>query len=731
MQTYAYGFPRLGRNREFKKVIESFWEKKITDKELVSSLDAIEEQRLSFYKDYVDAFPLGEFTYYDNIFDTALIFGIYKFKNFNEYFDYTRGRKALELRKYFNTNYHYLVPLLEKNARFNLSWNKPLFYFNRFFSFKDNPVFLIGPYTFLKLSRLTDNFDKLFAELCISYEKLFEELKKNGVRSIHIDEPAFCLDVPQKEVRLIIKNYKKIIPPELKINLVTYYESVDFLHDLYDLPVNSLGLDFIAGSDNINLLKKKGFPNDKKLICGVIDAKSPIRANILNKVKFLEHIRKAGKLKEENVLVSNNCPLFHLPITLEVEQNIDSKIKNKISFAKEKLYELNLIKNVYEGKTAKAREWKGIIVAHKSKSVQKVFDTLSFPEKEYLYRRELQQGILRLPLFPTTTIGSFPQDKELRKMRLGFVSGNVSLENYENFIRDKILKLVEKEEDIGLDVLVHGEFERSDMVEFFAQKLKGFLTTDNGWVISYGTRVYRPPIVYGRIEREKPLTLKEIFYAQSLVPKPVKGIFTGPITILAWSYNLREEPIYDVAFELAKALNEEAEELVNKGIKIIQIDEPAIKEYSPLKKRKRDFYFSWAIRSFNITAQLPSKIQIHTHLCYSEFGEIIKWITKMNFDVITIEAAREKANIVDSFKDIKFNRAIGPGVWDIHSKYPAKELTIREILDKSIKTFGPKNVWINPDCGLKTRGWSEVETSLKLITKIAKIYRNKFKNYRG
>ena len=729
MKSYAYGFPRLGKRREFKKSIEDFWEGKIDEKQLVSLLNAVEEERICFYKEYVDVFPLGEFTYYDNIFDTALIFGIYNFSNFGTYFNHARGKRALELRKYFNTNYHYLVPAIENNPEFKLSWNKPLSYFKTFFSFKDNPVFLIGPYTFLRLSRLNGNFDKTFEKLCVAYKKLLSELKNNHVHSIHLEEPAFCLDVTKEDVKSIVNNYKEMIPGGLDINLVTYYESVDFLSHLYELPVSGIGLDFIAGRDNIDILKKYGFPKDKKLICGIVDGKAPLRSNIEEKVKFLEQIKRVSKLNDDNVIVSNSSPLFHLPVTLDNEENLSSNVKLKLSFAKERLYEIRLVAQFYDGKTKEARSWSSKATGKSiSNTVKKDFDTLTLPPKAFVKRKKLHQKILNLPLFPTTTIGSFPQDKELRKVRFDFIKGEVSLHDYDNFIRDRIASFIEKQEEIGLDILTHGEFERTDMVEFFAQKLTGFVTTQNGWVISYGTRAYRPPIIYDKIKREKSLTLKETFYAQSIAPKPVKGILTGPITILAWSYNLRSNPLWMISFELAQALCEEAKKLAQNEIKIIQIDEPAIREFAPLKKRKKDFYFSWAVRSFNIASRVLPEAQIHTHLCYSEFSEIINWIKKMNFDVITIEAAREGAKIADSFKGIKFNRAIGPGVWDIHSKYPADSKAIRNVLDKSIKIFGPKNVWINPDCGLKTRKWEEVENSLKLIVKIAKIYRNKFKN---
>jgi 5-methyltetrahydropteroyltriglutamate--homocysteine methyltransferase len=730
MKTYAYGFPRLGKHREFKKVIENFWQGKISEEQLVASLNEVEEERISFYKENVNTFPIGEFTYYDNILDTALIFGVYNFKNFETYFNYARGRRALELRKYFNTNYHYLVPSIENNFQFKLSWNKPLSYFKTFFSFKDNPVFLSGPYTFLKLSRINENFDEIFGRLCVAYKKLFSELKANNIHSVHLEEPAFCLDVSKKELKVILANYKKMIPDAFSVNLITYYESVDFLKSLYELPFAGIGLDFIGGSDNIEILRKSGFPKDKKLICGIVDGRSPLRSNIEEKVKFLGAIKRISKLKDDNLVVANSSPLSNLPVTLDSEQGLDNEIKSKISFAKERLYEIRLIAQFCEGKTTEARKWCSQPLGKpKSIAVKKQFATLSLSSEKFKHRKKIQQKILNLPLFPVTTIGSFPQEESLRKIRFNFTKGNVSLHDYDDFIRGSIFNSIEKQEEIGLDVLTHGEFERTDMVEFFAQRLSGFATTQNGWVISYGTRVYRPPIINGEIKREKPVTLKETFYAQSIAPKPVKGIITGPVTILAWSYNIQNKPSCVVSFELARALNEEVKDLAQNEIKIVQIDEPAIKEFAPLKRKNKNFYYSWAVRSFNIAAKLSPEVQIHTHLCYSDFSGVIKWINKMNFDVLSIEAAREGARILNCFKGVKFNRAIGPGVWDIHSPLPAEDRVIRDILDKSIKIFGINNIWINPDCGLKTRRKEEIEISLKLMVKIARFYRGKFKAY--
>jgi len=720
MQTYAYGFPRLGENKEFKILIEKFWREEVEEDQLKKELDKLEEKRLSLYKSFTDYFPLAEFTYYDNIFDTALIFSVYRFRNLKDYYSYARGKKALRLKKFFNTNYHYLVPQLKKNTKFKLGWRKPFYYLDKFSSFS-KIIFLFGPYTFFKLSDKEEN-EGLFFSLIEAYKELFK-LLKHKAEVIHLEEPALVLDLTSKEKKMIISGYKCLLKNNIpKINLITYYESVDFLKEIYKLDFSAIGLDFIAGEENLEKLKKIGFPQEKKLICGIIDGRSVRRSNILEKVKMIEKIKKYAHLKEENIIISNSCPLYHLPFSIEKEE-FPEFIKERLSFAKERLYELKLIKDFKEGREEETERWCSLKPV-KRKSFC-FFKVKSFSEKEFKIRKRIQQKELNLPLFPITAIGSFPQDKELRKKRNQFYNQKISKEEYENYIKEKIKSLIDFEEKAGLDVFVHGEFERTDMVEYFAKNLEGFLTTKRGWIISYGTRVYRPPIIYKKIRRKKFFT-KEIIFAQTLTSKPVKGILTGPATIIAWSYNITDFSLPQLAKDLATALNKEAKDLIKKGIKIIQIDEPAMKEFSPLKKRKRKDYFKWTISAFNLTTQFPFHIQVHTHMCYSEFEDIISWIKKMNFDVISIETARDKGKILDAFMRIDFKRDIGPGIWDIHSKIPLNLKGAKKILDKAIDIFGKENVWINPDCGLKTRDWQEVEISFKRMYKLAQEYRKKF-----
>jgi len=730
MQTYAYGFPRLGKNKEFKKSIESFWNREISESELLKKIKEIETERISTYENFGVKFPLAEITLYDNILDNALIFGVYPYnKRLDSYFKFARGKSALKLKKFFNTNYHYLVPEIKKNTKFKIQWRKPLEWYKVFK--KNQPLYMIGPFTFLKLSNLEDKVDfaEKLAELFSMYLELFKEFEKEGIKEIHLDEPAFVLDLSKKEVKFLKKLYKENFQSlNLDIYLFTYYESVDFLKELLDFPVKGIGLDFIQGYENYTFLRKTGFCKDKILFSGIINAKVPIREHIPSKADFVKKILKIKGVSEKNLFLSVSCPLFGLPVSLEKEKNMPKRLRRKLSFAKEKLKELKLLKGYLEGRFRKeALEWSksSEIFEFKDQNI-KYFDTLSLSKKEFLRRKRLHQKLFNLPLFPTTTIGSFPQDKELRNIRALYRKNKISKSEYEKFIKEKIKRLIRFQEQIGLDVLVHGEFERTDMVEFFAQRLKGFYTTQSGWIISYGTRVYRPPIICDRVERKAPLTVKEITFAQSLTKKFVKGIITGPVTILGWSYNITKNPPYKVAFQIAKALNKEIKELIKKGIKIIQIDEPAFREQVPLKKRKQRFYFSWAIRAFNLTCKTQDFVQIHTHMCYSEFKDILNQILKLNFDVITIEAMRSKGDVLSAFESKKFVRDIGPGVWDIHSVYVPKIEEMKVVIEKALKVLKPGQIWINPDCGLKTRNYKEVNSALKKMVKLAKILRKRY-----
>ncbi|WP_456465494.1 5-methyltetrahydropteroyltriglutamate--homocysteine S-methyltransferase [Desulfurobacterium sp.] len=711
-KTYGYGFPRLGKQREFKTLIEGYWAGKFTEEELRQGIKELNKKREETYKKYVDAFPKGEMTFYDNLFDTALIFGIYSAENLDEYFNLCRGKNALEMTKWFNTNYHYLVPDFEgKEVEFKLGWNKHE-------GIKEN-AYLIGPFTLLKLSKNLPEgkFGELLKKLAVKYVEYF---KSNGFESVHLDEPAFVMELTDGEVEAIKEAYKAFDGVDAKINVFTYYDSVDNLQFVFDLPVAGVGVDLVHDrGENLSQLEKVD-PKGKTLYAGVVDGRNVWRADIFKKAEIIK------KLSEKfDVVITNAAPLFHLPVNLK-GATLPPELVAKVAFAEEKLNELKLIADVVEGKEDEARSWiEGIDKAFGVReSVRERVRNLTEADFNkpvpYAERIKLQQERLKLPLFPTTTIGSFPQTQEVRRVRLLNRRGQLSDQDYETFIKGEIAKAIKIQEELGVDVFVHGEFERSDMVEFFAEKLEGIATTGNGWVISYGTRSYRPPIIFGDVERTEPMTVKEIAFAQSLTDKPVKGMLTGPVTIIAWSYCREDIPVSEVAYQIALAIRDEIADYEEAGIKIVQIDEAAFREKAPIKKRNWDEYFDWAVKSFRVChARSKPETQIHSHMCYSEFGEIIEYILAMDFDVISIEASRSKGDIIEAFEKVNFDRQIGLGVWDIHSPYVPSVEEMKPIVERALKVIPKENFWVNPDCGLKTRRWEECIPAIRNIVALA------------
>ncbi len=712
MKTYAYGFPRLGLNREYKKTIESFWKGDLAESETRKALDKLQKDILNSYKNTVEVFPVGEMTGYDHMLDTAIMVGLYKPKNLEEYYELCRGKRALEMTKWFNTNYHYLVPDLGGlgDIEFIPNWNKAKEYLDRF---KEGIPYFIGPFTFLKLCKgiSSEKFEEYLLSLVAVYREFLSEIPE-----AHFDEPAFVMDLSAEEINLIKKAYETFQDVASKIHLFTYYGNVDFLTELYELPVASIGLDFVHGRENLQAIKANGFPMDKTLIAGIVDGRNVWKNDFNASIALLRDLSE----KVHSLGISNAAPLYHLPITTEEEQ-LDTALMEALAFATEKLAEIRDIAKLFDSGTAiptgKPKDF-----GH-NMDVQKKIQALT--EKDFEKgasveeRRKLHDEILRLPLFPTTTIGSYPQTQDVRKTRADFRKGKISEEEYTAFIKKKIDELIAFQEKIGLDVLVHGEFERTDMVEFFAEKLGGVATTKNGWIISYGTRGYRPPIIFGDVSRPAPMTIKEIQYAQSLTDKPVKGMLTGAVTIIAWSFVREDIPIQEVAYQIGLALREEIQDYEKAGIKIVQVDEPAIREKAPIKKRDWPAYFEWAIKSFRLTTNTDPKTQIHTHMCYSEFGEIVEQIDQMDFDVISIETTRSRGDIIESFERIDFKKQIGLGVWDIHSPVVPTEQEMREVVERALKVIPKENFWINPDCGLKTRQWEETEASLKNLVALA------------
>ena len=712
MKTYAYGFPRLGKQREFKRVIEDFWKNAASEQDVIRGLFGIRDNNLRSYAGTVESFPDGEMSLYDPMLDMAILCGLHDPKDLKAYYEFCRGAGALEMTKWFNTNYHYLVPDFSGVSQppFKANPNNIALQFKkcRF------PQF-IGPFTFLKLSKGISPKD--FRAFFLSLVDVYRDVIR-GYENIQIDEPAFVLELSQDEIALIKEGYQNLAESNTKITLITYYDCVDWMKELLALPVSEIGLDFVRGKDSVEYIQRNGFPKDKTLIAGLVDGRNIWANDIKDSVGQLKQL--ASKVK--NLAVSNAAPLYYLPISLTGENQLPQELKQCLSFAEEKLAEIRTIAAGFEGKTIPPQA----SLDHYGKNAEIQKRVKSLTAKDFVKsvglaeRRERHDRLLNLPLFPTTTIGSYPQTEEVRVKRAAFRKGDLPAADYQRYIQGEIDKLNRFQEDVGLDVLVHGEFERTDMVEFFAQHLDGIATTQAGWVISYGTRAYRPPIIFGDVSRPAPMTVDEIRYAQTKTKRPVKGMLTGAVTIIAWSYSREDIPVSEVAYQIALTLKDEIRDYEKAGIKIVQVDEAAFREKAPIKKRDWSGYFDWAVKSFNLTINTNPDTQIHTHMCYSEFGEIIEHINQMDFDVISIEASRSKGDIIRVFEDIDFQRQIGLGVWDIHSPAVPSENDMKSIVLRSLKNIPKENFWLNPDCGLKTRNWPETEKALKNLVAVAK-----------
>ena len=750
MKVIAFGYPKLGEKREFKRLLEGFWKGEISEEEFLRGMQDLNLSRAKTYSEFCDFIPSNELSYYDFMLDTALMVGMVpqrfgKYEGLKTYFEMARGKNALEMTKWFNTNYHYLVPEIE-SSEFKVLINKPL---EEFKFFKENGFttvpHIVGPFTFLRLSKALrkvsselplyeveriespDQFLNLSQKLAPVYAEVLRSLKEEGAKRVHLEEPAFVLDMEDWHWEAVSILYKELSKVGIDIALFTYYDSVSDYEKFVDLPVKGLHMDLVSNTDNLRNILEKGFPKDKELIAGLINGRQPWKADILEKVKVVEDI---SRVVDGDISVAPSCPLYHLPVTVEPEDELPEGLKERLSFAKEKLRELRLIKDAFEGKSEALEEAKRRreILRETFGENQEVRRRIASLKEEdfrrdlpYEERVKLQKDRLNLPLFPTTTIGSFPQTPEVRKMRTAYRNGKISEEEYKNFIKEKIREVIAFQEEVGLDVFVHGEFERTDMVEFFAFKMDGIATTKHGWVLSYGSRVYRPPIIYGDVSRKGPMTLEEITYAQSLTDKPVKGMLTGPVTILNWSYYREDIPKREIAYQIALALLDEVRDLEKAGIKVIQIDEPAFREGTPLKRKDWAEYFDWAVKAFRLCSKADPKTQIHTHMCYSEFNDIIEYIYQMDFDVISIEASRSKGEIISAFERFKgWDRQIGIGVYDIHSPaVPTKE-EMKIVMERAMKVLPKELLWVNPDCGLKTRRWEEVRPALKNMVEMAR-----------
>jgi len=733
--TLITGFPRIGEKRELKQALEAYWAGRIPREELERTAAGLREQHWRLQQRLgIDLISANDFSTYDNMLDTAVMLNAIprRFRGIDDatdrYFAMARGSRAavaMEMTKWFNTNYHFIVPELEADATFALDTSKIMRELNEARALGiATKVNLIGPITFLALSKASDGhdpYDHFDAVLAVYKHLMLELAALDDALVVQIDEPVFARDPDARQLTLLERAYRALpaVSANIRIIVTTYFEhSNEATRILADTPVWGIGLDFVHGPRNLDGI---GQLNGKQLIAGVVDGRNIWAADLGKAVALLDAIAK--RIPPESITVASSCSLLHCPFTIANEP--DSDVKRWLAFASEKVAEVAQINALFRagGTSDQAREVitanRRLLDARSAAATEAAGIRTAAPprtgrEGDFSTRIALQKEQLALPELPTTTIGSFPQTPALRTLRRDFKRGDLSRDAYEAGIKQYIDDCVAFQEEIGLDVLVHGEPERNDMVEYFGELLNGFHFTRNGWVQSYGSRCVKPPIIYGDVSRPAPMTVDWITYAQGRTRKIMKGMLTGPVTILNWSFVRNDRPRAEVSRQLAIALSDEVDDLQNAGIKVIQVDEAAFKEGYPLRRENIPAYERWALESFRIavgTARMET--QIHTHMCYSEFNDIIRTIEAMDADVITIETARSGNKLLHIFKQSGYANEIGPGVYDIHApRIPSVEEFKAQILER-LEVLARSKTWINPDCGLKTRTWDEVKPALR------------------
>ncbi|ELJ6607185.1 5-methyltetrahydropteroyltriglutamate--homocysteine S-methyltransferase [Staphylococcus pseudintermedius] len=734
IKTTNLGFPRLGHKREWKKAIESYWNNKITKAELDDTLQQLHRSNLVLQQNYnLDSVPVGDFSLYDHILDTSLLFNIiptrFQDRDVDDdlLFDIARGNKshvASALVKWFNTNYHYIVPEWD-NVTPRVNRNRLLERFNeaKALNINAHPV-IVGPVTFVALSKGGDqSFEDKVRTLLPLYVEVLQSLIDAGAELIQIDEPILVTDKAAELEAITRDAYEAFAEADVAKSLViqTYFERTN-VKFLSALPVKGLGLDFVHDRGyNLQQIENGDFDRSKTLFAGIIDGRNVWAADVEAKKALIEKLSQYS----DDLYINPSSSLLHVPVSLE-DEVLEDDIRDGLSFATEKLETLDALKRAVNGNDTEAYDrLHAQYIRFQSQAFKNLeYDFESVRAKRasaFSERKVVQQQRLNLPDLPTTTIGSFPQSPEVRKQRADWKNNRISDEAYRQFVQDEIKRWIEIQEDIGLDVLVHGEFERNDMVEFFGEKLDGFLVTKFGWVQSYGSRAVKPPIIYGDVKWTAPLTIDETVYAQSLTDKPVKGMLTGPVTILNWSFERVDIPRSTVQDQIALAINEEVLALEKAGIQVIQVDEPALREGLPLRKEYHEDYLVKAVHSFKLaTSSVTDETQIHTHMCYSQFGQIIHAIHDLDADVISIETSRSHGDLIKDFEDIDYDLGIGLGVYDIHSPRIPTEEEITTAIERGLQQIDRSLFWVNPDCGLKTRKEDEVKAALTVLVNSAR-----------
>ena len=754
-KNYVIGFPRIGEKRELKKVLEDYWAKKVDFSEVKYVAENLRKRHWTYQKEAkIDFIASNDFSLYDNMLDSSILLGAIpkRFQHLKDeelYFAMARGNQdcvAMEMTKWFNTNYHYIVPEISKDTTFKLNSKKVIEEYKEALELGINTkINLIGAITYLGLSKSVDNSD-LFAHISSVvkvYKELLEEISKlNSEIVVQFDEPLFVKDLEPKVLSLLKPVYDELsnVSKNIKIVVTTYFEhSNEATKILVNTPIWALGLDFIHGVKNFETLEFIKNSN-KVLIAGVIDGRNIWKSNFEDKLNLLNKI--SNVVSKDNIIVGTSCSLLHVPFTLSYEDNLDKEIKSWLAFANEKLKELNLVSKQFFGSKLSLEDIANIeknrqdniqrkvsTKIHNQKIQEEIKNLKKFErEDKFEDRIKAQREFFKYDFLTTTTIGSFPQTPEIRENRKNYKANLISKEEYETQIKKYIDDCVAFQDEIGLDILVHGEPERNDMVEYFGQLLEGFAFTQNAWVQSYGSRCVKPPVIFGDVSRPNAMTVLWIKYAQSKTSKVMKGMLTGPVTILNWSFVRDDIPRNEVTKQIALCINKEVDDLQNAGIKMIQVDEAAFKEGYPLRAENIKAYENWAVDNFRLSvSSAKANTQIHTHMCYSEFNDIIKTIEAMDADVISIETARSGNRLLKIFKDVNYKQEIGPGIYDIHSpRVPSVQEMVNQI-KALIEVLPKEQLWINPDCGLKTRKWPEVKESLKNMVEAVKIVKKQAK----
>ena len=754
IKSYVTGFPRIGEKRELKRALEGLWAGKegFSEENLLSVAKTLKNRHWQYQKDAeISAISVNDFSFYDLMLDNIVAFGAVppRFANLSgreQYFACARGNKtgvAMEMTKWFNTNYHYIVPELSADTTFKLDASKILAeYEEAKAAGVKGKVNLIGPITFLALSKATDGSCALchLDALTAQYVKLLEQISKlDGEILVQLDEPIFVTSKGDALTDKIAPVYEKLTAAasNVKIVFMTYFEhALKAVGEVLKTKIYGIGLDFVYGEKNIEALPAIANSN-VKLFAGVVNGRNVWKSNIDERVNFVKQI--AQKLGGKDFYVGSSCSLLHVPFTLKYEEKLNLEVKSWLSFAVEKLSEIAIIAKlangaalseneakIYAENKASANSRANSALIHDDAVQARVANLTKFErEEKFEDRIKIQHEVLNYGVLPTTTIGSFPQTVELRVLRQNFKKGEISEQQYNDGIKKYIDECVKFQEDVGLDVLVHGEPERNDMVEYFGEQIKGYAFSENGWVQSYGSRCVKPPLLFGDVSRPKAMTVEWISYAQSRTKKIMKGMLTGPVTILNWSFVRDDKPRADIAKQLALCIYDEIADLQDAGIKVIQVDEAAFKEGYPLRDENIGAYEKFSVDCFKLSvASARAQTQIHTHMCYSEFNDIIKTIEAMDADVISIETARSGNELLKIFKSVGYKQEVGPGIYDIHSpRVPSVDEMVAQI--RALLEVLPKEqLWINPDCGLKTRKWEEVEPSLKNLVQAVKIVRN-------